>query len=116
MICGKYALDFKDKILFIEDLGYESSPCKLSNHLYYMKQNGVFDKICGMWIGNYEHESQISLEQVVLDVLEEEYNFPIIKSNNFGHIDKKIVIPIGMKAKINTENIEKMQLINYNIK
>ena len=45
LTCGKYALNFQDKILFLEELGFESEPSLVSNHLYYMKQNGVFDKI-----------------------------------------------------------------------
>ena len=76
-----------------------------------MKQNGVFDKIKGLWIGNYEHESGISLEKIIMDVLEGEYKFPIIKSNNFGHIERKTVIPIGTKAEINTDKDVKIKLI-----
>lgn len=106
LVCGKYKVDFTDKILFIEELGYETDPAMVSNNLYYMKQNGVFDKIKGLWIGNYEHESGIALEKIVLDCIEEKYNFPIIKSNNFGHIEKKEVIPIGTKAKIKNGKIE----------
>ena len=106
LVCGKYKVDFTDKILFIEELGYETDPAMVSNNLYYMKQNGVFDKIKGLWIGNYEHESGIALEKIVLDCIEEKYNFPIIKSNNFGHIEKKEVIPIGTKAKIKNGKIK----------
>ena len=76
-----------------------------------MKQNKVFDQIKGLWIGNYEHESKIKLEKIVLDVLENNYNFSIIKSNNFGHIAEKQVIPIGVKAKIDTENKDKIILM-----
>ena len=111
LVSGKYALDFKDKILFIEELGYESDSNLVNNHLYYMKQNGVFDKIKGMWVGNYEHESGIALEKILLDVLDGEYNFPIIKSNNFGHCDKKTVIPIGTRARIDTTKDKKIILL-----
>lgn len=111
MVCGKYALDFTDKILFIEELGFESDPTRVSSCLYYMKQNGVFDKIKGLWIGNYEHPSGYTLEKIVLDTLGDSYNFPIIKSNNFGHIDKKTVIPIGTIAKIDTSLEKKILLI-----
>ena len=111
LVSGKYSLDFTDKILFIEELGFESSPNLVNNNLYYMKQNGVFDKIKGIWVGNYEHESGIALEQILLDVLDGEYNFPIIKSNNFGHCDKKTVIPIGTKARIDTTKDKKIILI-----
>ena len=111
MVCGKYALDFTDKILFIEELGFESDPTRVSSCLYYMKQNGVFDKIKGLWIGNYEHPSGYSLEKIIFDTLGNSYNFPIIKSNNFGHIDKKTVIPIGTTAKIDTSLEKKIALL-----
>ena len=111
MVAGKYSLDFTDKILFLEELGFETDPAGTSNNLYYMKQNGIFDKIKGLWIGNYEHESGISLEKIITDVLEGEYKFPIIKSNNFGHIERKIAIPIGTKAEINTNEKVKIKLV-----
>ena len=111
MVAGKYSLDFTDKILFLEELGFETDPEATSNNIYYMKQNGVFDKIKGLWIGNYEHESGISLEKIIMDVLNGEYKFPIIKSNNFGHIERKTVIPIGTKAEINTDENIKIKLV-----
>ena len=116
LVCGKYSIDFTDKILFLEELGYESDAAVVSNSLYYMKQNGVFDKIKGLWIGNYEHQSGITLEKIILDVLENKYKFPIIKSNNFGHIENKTVIPIGTKAEINTNENIKIKLIEKCIK
>ena len=111
LVEGKYKIDFRDKILFLEELGFETGPAMASNYLYYMKQNGVFDKIKGLWIGSYNHESNISLEKIFLDVIGDKYNFPIIKSDNFGHIEKKIVIPIGTKAKIDTASKEKIMLL-----
>lgn len=83
----------------------------ISNYLYKLKQNEVFENIKGIWIGNYEHESGITLEQIIKDVLDGEYSFPIIKSNNFGHGLLKTVIPIGTKAKIDTEKEQKIELI-----
>ena len=111
LVCGKYSLDFTDKILFIEELGFESDPNLVNNDLYYMKQNGVFDKIKGIWLGNYEHESGIAIEKILLDVLDGEYDFPIIKSNNFGHCERKTVIPIGTKARIDTTKDRKIILL-----
>ncbi len=115
MVCGKYSLDFDNKIIFIEDLAEESNPKFVSSFLYYMKQNDVFSKINGIWIGSYEHESGISLEQIVRDVIKNEYNIPIIKSYNFGHIAKKITIPIGVNAKIDTSKNEKIILLEKQV-
>ncbi len=111
MISGKYKVDAKDKILFLEDLGFEAPPGMVSNALYKMKQNGVFEGIKGLWLGNYEHESMISLEQIVLDTLDNEYDFPIVKTNNFGHGLLKTVIPIGIKARIDTDSKEKIEFL-----
>ena len=116
MVCGKYSISFKNKILFLEELGIETEPAVINNFLYYMKQNGVFDEIKGLWLGNYEHESKITIEEIVQEVLGEEYNFPIIKSNNFGHCETKTVIPIGTKARIDTNEKEKIKLLEKCVK
>lgn len=111
---GKFNIDFTDKILFIEELAYEADAEMVSNYLYKMKQNGVFDKIKGIWVGNYE--GKVPLEKILLDTLEGNYNFPIIKSNNFGHTDRKMVIPIGTKAKIDTTKERKIELLESCVK
>ena len=108
MSAGKYAIDFTDKILFIEEFCLETPPELVSNYLYNMKQNGVFDKIKGIWVGNYD--GSVALEKILLDVLEDKYTFPIIKSNNFGHTERKTVIPVGGKAKIDTSKRVKIEI------
>lgn len=116
MVAGKYSIDFTDKILFLEELGVETDPALASNFLYYMKQNGVFDKIKGIWLGNYTHESGVKLEEILLDVLGDEFKGPIIKSENFGHIEKKTAIPIGVKARIDTSEDIKIKLLENCVK
>lgn len=66
---GEYSINFDNKILFLEELGFESPPQVVSNSLYFLKQNGVFDKINGLWLGNYENSDGITLEKIVQDVL-----------------------------------------------
>ena len=111
LVCGKYAVNLQDKILFLEELGFEAAPEMVNSNIYYLKQNGVFDRIAGLWIGNYEHPSKVSIEKIIKIAIGDEYKFPIIKSDNFGHIDKKIIIPIGTKAEINTNEKIKIKLV-----
>ena len=111
LVCGKYAVNLQDKILFLEELGFEAAPEMVNSNIYYLKQNGVFDRIAGLWIGNYEHPSKVSIEKIIKNAIGDEYKFPIIKSDNFGHIDKKIIIPIGTKAEINTNEKIKIKLV-----
>ena len=89
LITGKYSVDVTDKILFLEEFPLESPPEAVSSYFYRMKQNDVFGKIKGIWLGGYEHESGITLAQVLKDTIGDEYDFPIIQSDNFGHIDPK---------------------------
>jgi muramoyltetrapeptide carboxypeptidase LdcA involved in peptidoglycan recycling len=92
-------LDFKDKILFIEELSYESPTDAVSGRLYKLKQMGVFSEIAGLWIGNYDND--IPLEKIVMDTIKDlKVKYPIIKSDNFGHGDRIMTIPIGVEAKI----------------
>lgn len=103
LILGKYKVNFKNKILCLEDLGFESPAALVNHNIYTLKQNGIFDQISGIWLGNYEADAK--LEDILLNALEDiEFNKPIIKSENFGHSEKKIVIPIGTKAKIDTKS------------
>lgn len=116
LVAGKYNVDFKNKILFIEELGFETGPELVSNYLYYMKQNDIFKKVKGIWIGNYSHESGFLLEQILIDTIGNEFNGPIIKSNNFGHIERKIVIPIGTMAEIDTSKKMPIKLLERCVK
>ena len=114
MTAGKYSINFDNKILFIEELFLETPPELVQNHLYHLKQNDVFEKIKGIWVGNYDGE--VALEKILMDVLDGKYNFPIIKSNNFGHTEKKTVIPVGGVAKIDKSKDKKIELIESFIK
>lgn len=116
MVAGKYNIDFADKILFLEELGLETGPALVSNYLYFMKQNEIFKKIKGIWLGNYTHESGITLEKILIDTIGDEFKGPIIKSENFGHIENKTVIPIGINAKINTSEKIKIKILEKCVK
>ena len=68
-----------------------------------LEEAGAY-KCCHIY---YEHDSNISLERIILDTLDNTINFPIIKSNYFGHTEKKTIVPIGCMAKIDTNKKRK---------
>ena len=97
-------IDFSNKILFLEEFSFESPSAMVSNYLYRLRQKGIFNKVSGIWLGNYEGE--VSIEKILLDTIEDmNLNIPIIKSDNFGHIERKITVPLGVKAKISSGKI-----------
>ena len=98
-------IDFSNKILFLEEFCFESPTGMVSNYLYRLRQKGIFNKISGLWLGNYGGD--VSIEKILLDTIADmNLNIPIIKSDNFGHIERKITIPLGVKAEIKNGKIK----------
>lgn len=98
-------IDFTNKILFLEEFSFESPSAMVSNYLYRLRQKRVFNKVSGIWLGNYEGD--VAIEKILMDTIEDmNLNIPIIKSANFGHIERKITIPLGVKAEIKDGKIK----------
>ena len=98
----EYCPNFEDKILFIEEFSMENNIEQVISYIYLLKQNRVFEKIKGLLIGYYKSDT-VKIEDVILDIVKE-YNFPILKSNDFGHIDRNIVLAIGANCILDTKN------------
>lgn len=102
----EYCPDFNDKILFLEDYADESPLDEIDSKINILKQHKVFEKIKGLWIGYYEKDTEtVKFEDVIINNLED-YEFPILKCNDFGHNCENVVIPIGAKVKLNATNCE----------
>lgn len=103
LIGTKYLPNFKAKILFLESFDELNPPEKVESELYRLKQIGVFEKIKGLWIGHYNHKSKIPYEEIIMNVVKE-YDFPILKCDDFGHNTSNTTIPIGIKIKLDATN------------
>jgi len=106
--------DFTNKILFLEDHDKTTSPEKVECFLSHLKQLGIFEQIKGLWIGHYTHESQITYEEIIMNVVKE-YTFPILKCDDFGHNTHNTTIPIGAKVKLDATN-KKINIIENCVK
>lgn len=96
----------QDKILAIES--YITSPNECQRRFATLKQLGVFDKIKGIIVGyNYALQKNgdnfPQMEDILLEY-SKEYNFPILKCNDFGHEIVNAVIPIGVDIIIDSNN------------
>ncbi|MBQ9012068.1 MAG: LD-carboxypeptidase [Bacilli bacterium] len=102
----EYLPDMQDKILAIES--YRTSPNECQRRLAHLKQFGMFDKIKGVVIGyNYDLQKNGDRYPQMEDILLEytkEYDFPIVKCNDFGHRIANSVIPIGVNVKIDSDS------------
>jgi muramoyltetrapeptide carboxypeptidase len=99
----EYFPNFTDSILFIET--YCSRPTEIIYQIAQLKHIGTFDKIKGIVVGhNYQFQSEeFTVEDIVKDLLVN-YNFPIIKINEFGHYQPHAFLPIGAKVKLDATN------------
>jgi len=107
----EYFPDFADSILFLE--GYSTDIKKAIYKLTQIKLLGVFDKIKGIVVGhvlgfevNPQHDkdgNRVNFEDIVLDITKD-YDFPILKINEFGHRCDNFFVPIGAKMKMDATN------------
>ncbi len=108
-----YFPDFTDSILFLE--GYTEDLRSVICNLQQLKEIGVFDKIKGMVIGYIygfqdkdmirKNNIKVRYEDVVLDMTKG-FDFPIIKTDDFGHRCPNCYLPIGAKVKIDAKRTE----------
>lgn len=102
-----YFPDFENSILFLE--GYSENTKKAIAKLQQLKEIGVFDKIKWIVIGYIlgfqdkewikENNIKSNYEDIVLDITKD-YNFPILKTNDFGHKCPNCYLPIWAKVKL----------------
>lgn len=96
LLATPYFPDFTDKIFIVE--GLHVRPNEACQRIAQLKQQGFFDRIKGVVVGNVydldKEESAPKFEQMLKDCTSE-YTFPIVKCNTFGHHMITDVIPIG---------------------
>lgn len=97
------------KILFLETS--EEKPT--IDHVKRMLRNdgtqGMFQKISALFFGRpnfYSDTEKQELEKTILSVVVNEFGaseLPIITNMDFGHTDPQLILPLGMKVRVNCE-------------
>ena len=94
-----YIPDFSNAILFIEDVG--EKPYKIDRYLAQLRQAGVFEKISGLIAGEFidcEDENGSFTVKEIIEQYINDRNFPVIYNFPYGHQAKKIAMPVGVSA------------------
>jgi muramoyltetrapeptide carboxypeptidase len=102
-----YLPELKGKILFIEDIDEE--PSSIDGMLFQLKLADVLDQISGLVIGQFTDctptksgRPSLSIMQILRDVLEGG-DYPVIYNFACGHGRYTSTLPLGVKARIDTE-------------
>ena len=106
----KYFPDVTDAVLAVEF--FQCSHLRCVRILSQLKQCGIFDKLNGMIVCyNYSFQEEGKGEPQLEDWLLEytnEYSFPIVKCNTFGHKIINTILPIGSQINIKNGNISEI--------
>jgi len=103
-----YFPDLSGSILFLEALNITPPACDyMFNQL---RQIGVFEHVRGVVVGyidglQNDPDASIQMEDVLLNVTGE-YDFPILKVNDFGHNCPNTVLPVGAKVRVDADRQE----------
>jgi len=107
----KFQPDFKNSILFLEDIGEPAY--KIDRMLSQMKMAGMFKQIKGVITGSFEQcDNDQYLQEIVVEIFEE-YNIPIITGIDAGHGKINLSLPMGREIEINTAMETKTLKINW---
>ena len=114
----KYSFDFKDKILFIEDIG--ENFYALDRMMMSLELAGVFTKIKGLIVGGmtnmgdekdnkqYEESFDVFANQLISERISK-YNFPVVFNFPNGHIKDNQPLIIGSQVKVKVNDKVKVE-------
>lgn len=110
----EYDVDFKDKILFLEEIG--ESSYKVDRMLWQLKRLGIFEKVSGVILGDFTDcekasENDISLEEVFEQHFKD-YNKPVCYNFKSGHCEPLETIVIGSTIKLDGKNKSVEMVLN----
>ena len=102
-----YDVSYKNKLVFLEDIG--ETPYRIDRMITQMISAGKFDNIKGIILGVFldcetkEFNNSLTLKEMFQDRFSR-FNIPIIYGMSFGHISNQFTLPLGIKARLNTED------------
>ena len=111
LIGTPYAADLRDAILFLEDVG--EAPYRIDRMLTQLEQSAPLSQLRGAMLGVFQDQSNrgnassddptLTLEQALDDHFAL-LKIPSITGFSFGHIANQFTIPVGVRARLDTEN------------
>ncbi len=98
---------YKDSILVLEDV--DEAPHRIDRMLTQLQQTNVLGKIAGLVFGKFvdcvptdPKKPHLTVDQV-LEACAQRVNVPVLGNLQYGHIPKKLTLPMGVKARIDAD-------------
>ncbi|MDM8538610.1 LD-carboxypeptidase [Desulfobacterales bacterium HSG17] len=111
LVGTKFQPDFKNCILFLEDIGEPAY--KIDRMLSQIKMAGMFKQLSGVVTGSFEKcDNGEYIHEILIEIFQE-YNIPVITGMDAGHGKINISLPMGRNAEINIAMDAKILKINW---
>ena len=94
----------EDIILFIEDHEKFSNAAMISKWFTMLEHKGVFKRAKALIFGHYSLEEKPVIDDI-LTRIGKRYGIPVIRNEDFGHGANGAILPISVKARLNTEDM-----------
>ena len=94
----------EDIILFIEDHEKFSNAAMISKWFTMLEHKGVFKRAKALIFGHYSLEEKPVIDDI-LTRIGKRYNIPVIRNEDFGHGANGAILPISIRARLNTEDM-----------
>jgi muramoyltetrapeptide carboxypeptidase len=102
-----FAPGFKETILILEDI--DEAPHRIDRMLSQLQNARILEKIAGLVFGKFTDcvptdpsKPFLTVDQI-LDNIAHHVKIPVVSNLQYGHIPKKLTIPIGVKAKVDAK-------------
>ena len=111
LIGTKFQPDFKNSILFLEDIGEPAY--KIDRMLSQMKMAGMFKYIQGVITGSFTKcDNDQYIQEILLEIFEE-YNIPLITGIDAGHGKINLSLPMASDVEIGISTGTKILKMNW---
>lgn len=94
----------EDIILFIEDHEKFSNASVVSKWFTTLEHHGVFKRAKALVFGHYSLEPSPVIDDI-LTRIGKRYNIPVIRNEDFGHGVNGAILPISVRARLDTEDM-----------
>ena len=102
-----FAPDFGGSILVLEDI--DEAPHRVDRMLAQLRNAGILDRLAGLAFGKFINcvpsdpsKPFLPVEQV-LENVSQEVQCPVVGNLQYGHLPRKLTIPLGVRAKMDTK-------------
>jgi muramoyltetrapeptide carboxypeptidase len=112
MIGSRYEPDFENRLVYLEEI--EEKTYRVDKMLFHLLSATSLKKAAGIVMGvfsdcNINDEPRLSLRDAIHDLLEP-LGIPVSYGHSFGHINRMVTIPNGIRARLDADRNSLMLL------